>query len=106
MPRNDFGRKFLVEECVGIKFSDFLKRYRYALLETILSAEFNGLKIELTTSQTGNGGTRQWFKCPICLARTGTLYRHPLTGTHGCRKCLNLGYKKQHYKGMAELEPP
>ena len=104
MSTNDFGRKFVVEECQKVELPDFLKRYRRALKELTITSEMEAMdiKIEMTTSKTGYGGTRYWFKCPLCGARIGVLFKHPLTNALGCRKCLNLDYKKRRYKGMVE----
>ena len=104
MSPNDFGRKFVVEECQKIELPDFLKKYRRTLKELVIGSELEamGAKIEMATSKTGYGGTRYWFKCPLCGARIGVLLKHPLTQALGCRNCLNLDYKKRRYKGMAE----
>lgn len=104
MSPNDFGRKFIVEECGKIKLTNFLKQFRGSLKEAVLNSaiEAMGIKIEMTTSQTGYGGIRYWFKCPFCRSRVGVLFRHPLTQAIGCRICLNLSYKKSRYKGMVE----
>jgi len=101
---NDLGKTFLVEECSKIKIEDFLKQYRGKLKERILSSELeaSGWNIELTTSQTHYNGMRLWFKCPLCTARVGVLFRHPLNNAIGCRKCLKLEYRKRRYKGMIE----
>ena len=104
MKPNDFGKRFLVEECQRIKFSDLLRKYHDTLKESVIGSELEAMdtKIELITSKTGYGGTRYWFKCPLCGARIGVLLKHPLTNALGCRKCLNLDYKKRRYKGMVE----
>lgn len=39
------------------------------------------------------GGTRHWFRCPICEGRVGTLYLED--GNFACRVCCNLGYQSQ-----------
>jgi len=106
MSPNDLGRKFIVEECQKIGLSSFLNKYRKNLKEAILGSEIEvvNTKIEITTSKTGYGGTRYWFKCPLCGVRVGVLYKHPLNLKIGCRKCLNLYYRKQRYKGMIEGE--
>ena len=64
--------------------------------------ELAGAQVELDVTTTGFGGKRYWFKCPTCDRRIGVLYEHPLTKQFGCRKCLDLKYKKQRYKGMVE----
>src|SRR3989344_8020241 len=98
MTPNDLGK--IVEHCQKVPISDFLFSYRTKIKELILknSIEISGHDIELLTSKTGNGGTRYWFKCPICIRRVGILFRHT-NGTTGCRICLDLSYRAQRYKG-------
>jgi len=104
MTPNDLGKSFLVEECSKIKIEEFLKQCRSGLKEHILHSEVeaSGWKLGLTSSKTAYNGTRLWFKCPICEFRAGVVFRHPLTGVMGCRKCLKLEYRKRRYKGMVE----
>jgi hypothetical protein len=66
MSTNDFGRKFVVEECQKVELPDFLKRYRRALKELTITSEMEAMdiKIEMTTSKTGYGGTRYWENAP------------------------------------------
>lgn len=103
---NDLGKKYLVEECQKIQIREFLRTYRRKLREWMISSELDisGLKIELATSKTHYNGIRFWFKCPLCSRRAGVLFRKPLGSAIGCRRCFNLGYRKQRYKGMAEGE--
>lgn len=99
---NNLG--LLVEECQKIKISDFLKKYRDGLKEALIKSdlEIQGLNIELAISRTCYNGIRFWFKCPLCQKRIGVLFKHPLNNRIGCRKCLNLEYRKRRYKGMIE----
>jgi len=97
MTLNNLGKT--VEQSQKIRISDLLLKIKKSVFEN--SIEISGKNIELTTSKTGNGGTRYWFKCPACLRRSGTLF-NTLNGTIGCRVCLNLSYRKQRYKGMVE----
>lgn len=101
---NNFGKKYLVEECQKIRLKEFLKVYRDKLKKITLTAQLEtlGSKIELTTSKTCFNGIRFWFKCPMCSRRVGVLFKHPLTSQIGCRICLNLDYRKRRYKGMIE----
>lgn len=101
---NDFGKKYLVEECQKIKIERFLRIYRKKLKELILSSEveMSGWKVPLTTSKTCFNGIRFWFKCPLCRKRVGVIYKHPVSSIIGCRQCLNLDYRKRRYKGMIE----
>ncbi len=84
--------------------NDFLTSYKRKIKETFLAYEIElaGLKIDLSISKTNFNGIRYWFKCPICQMRAGTIYKHPLSNTIGCRRCLGLNYRKQRYKGMIE----
>jgi hypothetical protein len=98
---NNFGNKFLVEDCKKIKINDFLKKFRIKFKKVLLDSEleFMGIKVEFKTSKTKYNGIRLWFACPICGNRVGVLYQHPLSQLIGCRKCLNLDYwKHQHLR--------
>ena len=100
----DFGKTFLVEECQKISISAFSRTAKARLKETLLSSEIEvaGVKLELTTSPVHFGGTRYWFKCPLCSKRVGTVFIHPLNAQTGCRTCLGLDYRKRRFKGMLE----
>lgn len=104
MTNNNLGKNLLVEDCQKISVVDILRKYKLELKENLLRSQFEIMKMDigLTTSQTGNNGTRFWFLCPTCNRRVGVLLIHPLQGHLGCRKCLNLEYKKRRYKGMLE----
>jgi len=104
MKSNDLGKKFLVEECQKVSISTFLKSTKEKLKNELLriEAEIQGNHIELTTSKTGFGGIRYWFKCLNCSRRVGTLFMHPISQKIGCRGCLELEYRKIRYKGMVE----
>ncbi|MDC0977645.1 hypothetical protein OAR19_00135 [bacterium] len=101
---NDFGKKYLTEECQKINISDLLSNYQIKFKELLLTTQIEalGVDIELATSQTYFKGNRYWFKCPICERRSGIIYKHPIRSIIGCRKCLNLDYRKHRYKGMVE----
>ena len=100
MTNNNLGKNLLVEHCHKVAVSDILRKYK----ESILHSQFEIMTtdVRLTTSQTGNGGTRFWFVCPNCKRRVGILLVHPLQGRLGCRACLNLEYKQRRFKGMLE----
>jgi len=102
MSQNDLG--LLVENCPKVKISDFLKKYRMRSKENLIKSELElqGINIDLEITKTCYGGTRFWFKCPLCQSRAGVLFIHPLNSKVGCRKCLNLEYRKRRYKGMIE----
>ncbi len=104
MKPNDFGKKYLTEQCQKIKLSDFIKKSKQQFKEAILQAsiEADGHKLLLNRSRTGFDGTRLWFSCPICNRSAGVLYKHPVSQILGCRKCLKLDYKKHRYSKMIE----
>lgn len=104
MKPNDFGKKYLTEQCQKIRISDFVKDSTKQVKEILIksSLETEGYNILLNSSITGFGGTRFWFSCPICHKRAGVLYKHPVSQILGCRKCLGLDYKKHRYGKMAE----
>lgn len=104
MTNNNLGKTFLVEDCQRVSVSDILREYRENLKETILRSQFEMINtsMRLTTSQTGNKGTRFWFACPHCAQRVGVLFKHPFHNLIGCRQCLNLEYRKRRFKGMLE----
>lgn len=94
----------LTEQCLKIKISDFTRKVRKQIRESMLQAsiESEGYNILLNRSITGFGGTRYWFSCPICHRRAGVLYKHPVSQILGCRKCLKLDYRKHRYGKMIE----
>jgi hypothetical protein len=101
---NNLGKKYLVDQCLGISISGYLKKAKKELKELVINSqlELDGINIELVTSQTNYKGLRYWFKCPICYRRTGKLYKHPISLILGCRRCLRLEYRCRKYKGMLE----
>lgn len=104
MNPNDFGKKLLTDQCQQIRLSDFVRKTRQEMKGALLqsSIKAGGHDILLNRSKTGFGGTRYWFSCPSCQRRAGVLYRHPISGILGCRKCLGLDYRKHRFKGMIE----
>jgi hypothetical protein len=104
MNPNDFGKKLLVDQCQKIKLSDFVRKARTELREALIlsSIQADGYSFLLKKSETGFGGKRYWFDCPLCHKRAGVLYKHPLSQRLGCRTCLNLDYKKRRFNGMIE----
>ena len=106
MSPNDFGNKFLVEDCRKVTMSEYLARAKRQMKEALLASEvcIFTTPIGFTTSHTAFGGTRHWFECPKCERRAGTLFVHPVTNEVGCRICLGLDYRKRRFKGMIETE--
>jgi len=104
MNPNDFGKKYLVEQCQKIKLSDLIGKITEQVKESVIRAkiESEGYDILLNKSKQAFGGTRYWFSCPICHKRAGVLYKHPISQNLGCRKCLLLDYRKHRYSKMVE----
>ncbi len=104
MNPNDFGKKYLTEQCQKIVLSDFVRQASRKIKEAILKAEIevSGCSVRLTQSKTGFGGSRFWFICPGCGMRVGVVYKHPVGQIVGCRTCLRLDYKKHRFRGMVE----
>jgi len=105
MTNNDLGKN-LVESSKKIQISDIIEKYQAHIKDLFIKSqlEMMGVDINLKTSITGNGGTRLWFECPLCKARSGILYQHPIKHSIGCRKCLNLEYRKTRFRGMIEAD--
>lgn len=93
-----------VEDCQQIDYLDISHRACAKLLDALITAEIEtlGFRLSRTTSKTGNGGTRGWFKCPLCGRRIRVALVHPISRVVGCRACLSLKYRCQRYKGMPE----
>lgn len=93
---NDFGRfsqrRITVEECQRFSIKE-LASFDLASLEI----DVDGQLIGITRSECNYGGTRNWFICPSCRKRIGTLYRKPLSTTFLCRQCNNLTYQLRKY---------
>lgn len=106
MNPNDLGKKYLVEDTQQVNISKLLKLFKKRMKEQTItsSIRMQGTPTRLLTSDTGFGGTRYWFECPLCKGRKGVLYIHPQTHIVGCRTCFNLEYKKRRFKGMLEAE--
>lgn len=104
MKPNDFGKKILTDQCQQIRLSDFVRKARLELKQSLLQShiEADGFQLLLNRSKTGFGGIRYWFSCPLCQRRTGVMYKHPMSKILGCRRCLRLDYRKHRYKGMIE----
>jgi len=104
MRTNDFGKKYLTEQCQKIRLSDFIEKTRKQIKEAMLQSfiEAEGCNIPLITSKTGFGGSRYWFSCPTCHKRVGVLFKHPANQILGCRQCLRLDYRKHRYGKMIE----
>lgn len=99
----DLGEN-IVEHAQKININDLVKQIQKELKIRLLQAQIEalGIEVNLTTSKTRFNGERFWLLCPVCNKRVGTLYKHPLKDLAGCRRCLNMKYKNQRFKGMIE----
>jgi hypothetical protein len=103
MNPNDFGIEQIADLAEKIRIESLVRSTSREIKRMILESriEAMGLEVELTSSKTGFGGVRLWFKCPSCSRRCGVLYRD--TGGYvACRKCGRIKYRKSRYKGMLE----
>jgi hypothetical protein len=101
---SDSGKLFTLNACKKINIDELVKEANKHLKRSLLEAQIGvfNTKIELTTSRTRFGGKKYWFLCPECKKRRGVLYQHPMNSKIACRKCVNLNYISQRYKGMIE----
>ena len=102
----DLGNFQLADTTQKISIDELVKQARRELKLRLVEAQIEsyGITVKLTTSKTRFNSERLWFKCPVCLKRVGTLYRHSLKMVVACRNCLNIKYRKQRYKGMVESD--
>jgi len=105
MKPNDFG-KITVEDCERLPITACLKTFRSQMKTAFLKAslEAAGIKVGLTTTETGFGGIRHWFVCPGCGKRIGVILIHPTTRKVGCRECIGVEYRGKRFKGMLESD--
>ncbi len=102
---NDYG-KLTTDQCNKLDVNIVVKRIKNKQKKMVLASkiDINGRSIKLVSSKVHNGGTRFWFKCPICSKRCGIIYENPINTEIGCRTCLNLDYRSHRYKKMIESE--
>lgn len=103
MSPNDFGMEQIADVTEKIRIDSLVHSTTRELKRMVLESQIEAmsLTIELTTSVTGFGGERLWFKCPKCERRCGVLYKD-INGYIACRKCAQVKYRKSRYKGMLE----
>jgi len=103
MSVNDLGT-FLTDQCEQIQMKDLLDIVNQRLKLELLKSEIaiNGLQVDIRATETGGGGRRYWFICPISGKKCAVLYRHPITDVIGSREALGLKYRKSAKKGMIE----
>lgn len=101
---NDYGEKYLVEDCKKIRIDEVVKKSKKQILESILHGfiELDGVSLGVTSHTLHHGGRRLFFECIICKLPCGIIYKHPVTSQIGCRQCLQLDYRSRRYKGMIE----
>lgn len=102
----DLGNFQTVESCQKLSVNELVRSATKDLKKRIVEAQIEalGMQIKLTTSKSRFNGERLWFACPICAKRAGMLFYDSLQNITGCRKCLNLIYKNQRFKGMLDLQ--
>lgn len=94
---NYLGKKYL-EQCPKITIKSLFDKVEKQLKKEMLDIRLDG--IEIVQTKANYGWYRSWFKCPKCNNKVFTLYN--LSWNLICRKCSNLPYRKQIYKGMIE----
>lgn len=96
----------LIEQCQKIRIDEVVRQAVRQSKQSLISSgiQISDHSVQLTTTKTQFGGQRTWFICPACQQRCGVLLQHPLSNEIGCRRCLDLDYRKQRYKGMIEAE--
>ncbi|MCP4523670.1 MAG: hypothetical protein GY828_05660 [Candidatus Gracilibacteria bacterium] len=94
---NYLGKKYL-EQCPKITIKSLFDKIEKELKKELLDINLEG--VEIIQTKANYGGYRNWFKCPKCNNKAFTLYN--INGNLICRKCSNLPYRKQRYKGMIE----
>jgi hypothetical protein len=52
-------------------------------------------RVELVTTACTYGGSRQWFRCPVCARRCAKIYGLSRTGGFACRVCERLAYSSE-----------
>jgi hypothetical protein len=95
---NHFG-SFSLDQCRKITVRELFLEAKRKIPDMMRSIYPEG---ELVATSCHYGGQRHWFMCQKCRRRCGTLYEHPITLGHACRKCTGLSYAKQRFKGMVE----
>jgi len=113
----EHDRKTTVEECQALRVSSFRgfehrvgwlcwrsgtrSLYRmgpddrsvFLALPSTTGTRPDVLIVPLTVSYPHFGGTRWWFRCPVCRRRVAVLYRPPRVKQLACRHCHDLTYE-------------
>jgi len=94
---NYLGKKYL-EQYPKITIKSLFEKVEIQLKKELLDVSLDW--IEIIQTKANYWWFRKWFKCPKCNLKVFTLYN--ISWNLICRKCSNLPYKKQRYKGMIE----
>lgn len=99
MTGNDLGT---LEQLDSVSINSVLRQVKSAVLDDLLKEGIvvGKTNIKLTTSRTGQGGKRLWFRCPTCQKRVGRLYQ--IANRLVCRFCSQRYYQGQRFKEMIE----
>lgn len=101
MTGNDLGTLVQLD---SVSINSVLSQVRSAVLDDLLREGIvvGKTNIKLTTSRTGQGGKRLWFRCPSCQKRVGRIYQ--VGNRLVCRFCSQRYYQSERYKGMIEAD--
>lgn len=100
----DLGEISINDDFQKVDINLFVRKATTGLKEKLVTSEISalGLRIEFVYSKTRYNGERLWFRCPNCKRRVGIIYKHKVESVIGCRRCFNLRYRQQRFKGMIE----
>lgn len=103
MNRNNYG-SFLNDTTSSVNIDDVVRALRLQFVESLTTQPIyvSNLELKLGQSDTGFGGRRFWFLCPLCSTRVGKIYIHQ--GIAACRHCFGVDYRSHRFKGMIEAE--
>lgn len=98
----DLGNYLVLENCHKVEVSHIIKEMEQQIRVMLRASqiEFEDQLIQLASTNTNFNGQRTWLVCPNCQTKRSVLYKHPISGTLECRKCMGITYSKQRYKGM------
>ena len=102
MSGNDYGNPSTNDNVDSLNINTVIKSLRSRFEQSLIEQPFhvNNAQLHLTHSATGQGGTRYWFICPLCVCRVAVVYYD--VGLFACRRCLAIKYPSSRYKGMIE----
>ncbi len=102
MSPNDLGNYLVLENCQKLEVGTVIEQIeqQIKLMLRASQIELGDQSIQLAFTNTNFNGQRTWLVCPNCQTKRSVLYKHPILGNLGCRKCMGITYSKQRYKGM------